>query len=111
MFFVNIQILRMGRNYVVKQNNHFVKCGETVVTVPDKFCKRICNELVLETRLRIRSVQKYQYDNLHMKLDSDDSITVASPCSPLLGNGSDDASSFVPQQGLHVCIPTENLSG
>ena len=31
--------------------------------------------------------------------------------SPLLGNGSDDASSFGPQQGLHVCIPTENLSG
>ena len=31
--------------------------------------------------------------------------------SPLLGNYGDDASSFVPQLGLHVCIPTENLSG
>jgi hypothetical protein len=47
-----------------------------------------------------------------MKLDSDDSITVGSPLrSPLLGYGSDDASSIVPQQGSHVCIPTESLSG
>jgi len=70
----------MGRNCVAKQNNCIVKCGETVVTLPDKTCKRKCNEHVLESRLRIRSVQKYQYDNLHMKLDSDDSITVDSPC-------------------------------
>jgi hypothetical protein len=47
-----------------------------------------------------------------MKLRSDDSITVGSPLrSPLLGYGSDDASSFVPQQGSYVCIPTESLSG
>jgi hypothetical protein len=47
-----------------------------------------------------------------MKLDSDDSFTVGSPLqSPLLDYGSDDASSFVPQQGSHVCIPTESLSG
>ena len=58
-----------------------MKCGETVVTLPDKFCNRKCNELVLEPRLRIRSIQKYQYDNLHMILDSDHSITVGSPCS------------------------------
>jgi len=97
---------------VLIQTNHIVKYGETMVTLPDKTCKRKCNELVLEPRLRIRSVQKYQYDNLHMKLDSDDSITVGSPLrSPQLGYGSDDASSFVPQQGSHVCILTESLSG
>lgn len=97
---------------VLIQTNCIVKCGETMVALPDKTRKRKCNELVLEPRLRIRSVQKYQYDNLYMKFDSYDSITVGSPLqSPLLGYGSDDASSFVPQQGSHVCIPTESLSG
>lgn len=93
------------------QSKCIVKCGETVVTLPDKMCKRNFNELVLQLRLSIRSVQGYQYNNFHIKIDSDNFITVRSPLqSPLLGNGG-DASSFVPQQGSHVCIPTENLSG
>lgn len=92
------------------QSNCIVKCCETVVTLPDKTCKRKFNELVLQPRLSIRCVQKYQCDNLHIKFDSDDFITVGSPLgSPLLGNDV-DVSSFVPQQGSHVCIPTENLS-
>jgi hypothetical protein len=97
---------------VLIQTNHIVKCGESMLTLPDKTYKRKCNELVLGPRLRIRSIQKFQYYNLHMKLDSDVSITVGPPLrSPLLGYGSDDASSLVPQQGSYVCIPTENLSG
>ena len=60
--------------FILIQTNRIVKCGETMVTLPDKMCKRKCNELVLQPRLRIINIQKYQYDNLRMNLDSDDSI-------------------------------------
>jgi hypothetical protein len=101
-----------------------VKFGETVVTLIDKTSKRKCNEHAFEPRAKIRNVQNDQYDNLNIKLDSDDSNIVGSPVQPSLlgdddgGGGSggggggddDDECSHAPQQGSQLHLPPENLS-
>ena len=59
-----------------------------MATLIDSNRKRKSNEHALESRTKVRSVQNDQYDNLNIKHDSADSITLSSLLqSPMLGNG------------------------
>ena len=112
---------------VLSQSNPIVKIGGTVVTLIDKTRKRKSNEHALESQPKVRNIQDDQYDNLNIKVDSDDSITVGSPLqSPLLSNGDggddddddddnnndndNDECSHALQQGSQLHLPPDNLS-
>ena len=114
---------------VLSQSNPIVKFGGTVATLIDNNRKRKSNEHALESRTKVRSIQNDQYDNLNIKRDSEDSITLSSLLqSPLLGNddgdggcGDDDADDYdynndndecshALQQGSQLHLPPENFS-
>ena len=73
---------------VLSQSNAVVKFGGTLATLIDNNTKRKTNDQALESRTKVRSIQNDHCDNLSVKRDRDDTITLSSlQQSPFLGNG------------------------